>query len=74
MQIEPAEARPGDVIEVRAVHPREPGRMGEVVERLGAEDAIHFRVRWEDGHESIFYPANGVRVLRGGSTQRGETS
>jgi hypothetical protein len=48
--------------------------MGEVVERLGAEDAIHFRVRWEDGHESIFYPANGVRVLRGGSTQRGETS
>lgn len=35
------------------------GRSGEIVEVIGKGDGVHYRVRWEDGHESVFFPQMG---------------
>lgn len=56
------DARPGDWIEARGIH-GEPPRRGEVLEVLGAPGHEHFRVRWDEEHESIFFPADGVSVI-----------
>jgi len=39
-------------------------RNGEVVEVLGSlfSPRPHFRVRWDDGHESIYVPGPGAKV------------
>jgi hypothetical protein len=53
--------KPGDVLIVQgriADVPRE----GEILEVLGEPAHPHFFVRWDDGHESIFYPAEGVTL------------
>lgn len=39
-------------------------RHGQIVEVIGSGDAEHYRVRWHDGHESIFYPGPDARVQR----------
>jgi hypothetical protein len=54
--------RPGDVIEVAGHKLGEAARTGEILEVLGEPGNPHFRVRWEDGHESIFYPSNDAVV------------
>jgi uncharacterized protein DUF1918 len=35
------------------------GRTGEVLQVLGSGDGIHYRVRWEDGRETVFFPTMG---------------
>ncbi|HEX6663197.1 MAG TPA: DUF1918 domain-containing protein [Gaiellaceae bacterium] len=59
-------AKVGDVVTVHGHHLGESGRLGEILEVLGEPDHVHFRVRWDDEHESIFYPGNdaSVRVRR----------
>ena len=57
-----ADDRPGDTLEVRGIH-GEPARHGEILEVLGEAGHRRFRVRWEDGHESVVYPADGVSVV-----------
>lgn len=49
-------AKVGDAIVVDNSELGRPPRRGEVLEVLGEGDSIHYRVRWDDGHESIFYP------------------
>jgi hypothetical protein len=34
-----------------------------IVEVLGREGHEHYRVRWDEEHESIHFPAQGTRVL-----------
>ena len=51
----------GDVIETRSIH-GQPARRGEILELLGGDGHEHYRVRWDDQHESIVYPADGVLV------------
>lgn len=64
-----AEARDGDWVEVDS-----PGsalsRRGQIIEVVGAGSHTRYRVRWDEKHEGVFYPAAGVRILRhpGGST------
>jgi hypothetical protein len=55
-------AEPGDVIAIHGHHLGEPERTGEILEVLGEPGHVHFRVRWEDGRESIFYPASDAVV------------
>ena len=57
-----AEAAAGDVIVVRGDHVGAVSRIGEILEVLGAPDHEHYRVRWEDGHESIFTPGGDVLI------------
>ena len=60
-----AHARTGDSLEARAIHGGS-ARRGKIVAILGAPGHEHYRVRWEDEHESIVFPSDGVRVTRHG--------
>jgi hypothetical protein len=55
-------ARVGDWIETRGVH-GEPARRGQILEVLGRPGHEHYRVHWDEQHESILYPADGVVVI-----------
>jgi Ala-tRNA(Pro) deacylase len=50
------------LIEVGGRKVGETPRKGEVLEVLGLPGHVHYRVRWEDGHESIFYPGSDTHV------------
>jgi hypothetical protein len=56
-------AKPGDEIVVDPVNAGEPKREGEI---LGVETGggiVHYRVRWDDGHESTFFPGATSHVV-----------
>jgi hypothetical protein len=57
-------ARTGDeiVVEGRAVGVA--AKTGEILEVVGDSGHERFRVRWEDGHESIFFPGEDAVVRR----------
>ena len=53
------DAREGDTIEVRSAEVGQQVRRGTVQEVL-REEPLELRVEWQDGHESVFYPAGGM--------------
>jgi hypothetical protein len=55
--------RVGDWIDVALPGGGAP-RHGQIVEVLGAEEHKHYRVRWTDGHESIFFPSEGAHIRK----------
>lgn len=55
-------AKPGDMVVISGHTVGDTPRLGEIVEVLGDAEHEHYRVRWEDGHESIFYPGNDAVV------------
>lgn len=56
-----------DVIEVGARKVGASPRTGRILEVLGPSEHPHYRVEWDDGHESIFYPAGDTRILAAGA-------
>jgi hypothetical protein len=42
-------------------------RRGEVLEVIGEGERGHYRVRWENGHESVYFPGPDARVQSGGA-------
>jgi hypothetical protein len=54
------DVKAGDRIAVETEHVGEPERQGEVLEVIQGDTAIRYRVKWNDGHESVFTPAAGV--------------
>ena len=50
--------RVGDLVVV------EGHRIGEILERLGEAGHEHYRVRWDDGHESVFYPSSDSTIQK----------
>jgi len=69
---ENSQSHAGDVVVIHGHHIGEAERTGEVLEVIGELGHEHLRVRWEDGHESIFYPSNDavVRPATKGRTKR----
>jgi len=63
------DTRAGDWIECRGVHGQAP-RRGEIIELLGRDGHEHYRVRWDEEHESIVYPNDGV-IITPGPARRG---
>ena len=55
-------AEVGDWIEARGL-PGQSSRRGQIVEVIGSGDHEHYRVRWDERHESLLYPADGVIVM-----------
>jgi hypothetical protein len=56
--------RVGDHIAVESEHVGQPTREGEVLEILEGTAGLRYRVRWFDGHESLFTPSGGsARVI-----------
>lgn len=66
-------AHAGDWLEVHG-RPGRPPRRGLIVEVLGSGGHRHFRVRWDEVHESIFFPTEGVSILRSQPPRRSERS
>jgi len=56
------QTHPGDVIAIHGHRVGEAERLGEVLEVLGEPGHEHMRVRWEDGHESVFYPSSDAVI------------
>ena len=59
-------AKTGDRIVVESVHVGQARREGEVLEVVPGErehENEHYRVRWNDGHESIYFPSSDCRVV-----------
>jgi len=57
------EALKGDWIDVNVIGGG-PSRRGQIVEVLGAPGHRHYRVRWDERHESLHFPAEGTRFLQ----------
>lgn len=54
-------AQVGDWLETHGIH-GEPARRGEILEVLGTPGHERYRVRWDEQHESIVFPADGVTI------------
>jgi hypothetical protein len=57
-------ARVGDEILITGHSVGDSPRTAEILEVLGEPGHERFRVRWEDGHESIFFPADDATIRR----------
>ena len=53
-------ARKGDLIVVNAQRVGGPPREGEILEVIERELRVQYRIRWSDGHESVFAPGAGT--------------
>ena len=62
MPAKPNPGHSGDWIEVHSPGGGPP-RRGQVLEVIGGRGHEHYRVRWTDEHESIYYPADGAVIV-----------
>lgn len=59
------EGKVGDRVVLESERTGHAAREGEILEVLGAGEGVHYRVRWEDGHESIFFLSGGsITIIR----------
>jgi len=56
-------AKQGDQIVITTTTLDALRRHGEVIEQGERE---HYRIRWEDGHESVYFPGPDARVVSAG--------
>jgi Domain of unknown function (DUF1918) len=62
--------KPGDRVVAESESTERPARLGVVEEVLVPKPAPRFRIRWDDGHESIYTPeAGALRREPGGQAQ-----
>jgi Domain of unknown function (DUF1918) len=57
-------ARVGDLVIVEGHRIGEARRIGEILEVLGEAGHEHCRVRWDDDHESVFYPSSDSTIQK----------
>jgi Domain of unknown function (DUF1918) len=55
-------ASEGDTLTVKAGRQGEPDRHGIIIEIHGKDGEPPYLVRWQDEHESLFFPAVGTVV------------
>ena len=55
-------AHMGDLIVIESERVARSGRRG-VIEEVLREEPPRFRVRWDDGHKSVFCPSAGVATI-----------
>jgi hypothetical protein len=46
-----------------------PSRRGLILDVLGGPGHEHYRVRWDESHESLFYPSSHARFVRAHTTR-----
>jgi hypothetical protein len=61
-------AEAGDLIVISGHRVGESQRIAEILEVLGELPHESYRVRWDDGHESIFHPGSDATIKH--STRR----
>jgi hypothetical protein len=57
-------AKVGDEIVVGGVRSGEPKREGEILVVSERGGVVHYRVRWDDGNETVFYPGATTHVAK----------
>jgi Domain of unknown function (DUF1918) len=64
------ELKVGDRVEAESESTERPPRAGVVAEVLQEGVSSRYRIRWDDGHESIYTPAAGaLRPAQAANTQ-----
>ena len=58
------DAAVGDVIVIEGRHVGDSRRTGEILEVLGGPGHEHYRVRWDDDRETVFYPSSDATIRR----------
>jgi Domain of unknown function (DUF1918) len=53
----------GDEIVVDPTRPGTPRPEGEILDILESGGVVHYRVRWDEGHESVFFPSSDAHVV-----------
>jgi len=56
------EGRVADRLVVRGARVGQPPRVGEIVEVMAGQGPGPYRVRWRDGHESLFSPGPDTTI------------
>jgi Domain of unknown function (DUF1918) len=49
----------GDRVILESERAGQPAREGKILEVLGVGEGVHYHARWDDGHESTFFPVGG---------------
>ena len=62
------DANVGDRIIVESSKVGQVRRSGEVVDVIKGSGGVHYRIRWEDGHETILYPSSDAHLEHAGSS------
>ncbi len=60
------DAQVGDRIMIESNKVGGTRKSGEVLEVIDGAGGKHYRIGWEDGHESIVYPSSDAFVVSGG--------
>ena len=55
-------ARTGDQVLVEGRKVGVAPRSGTILEVLGEPGSERYRIRWEDGHESVYTPSSDMRI------------
>ena len=58
-------AEPGDLVVVHGHSTGQPERTGVILEVLGASGHEHYRVRWDEEHESLFWLGSDATIRPG---------
>jgi hypothetical protein len=56
--------RIGDLVVIEGRRVGHSRRIGEILEVLGEPGHEHYRVHWDAGHETVFYPSNDATIQR----------
>jgi hypothetical protein len=64
------DAKVGDEIVIDGPHTGDVAREGEILEVMLRGGIEHYRVRWDDGHESVFFPSSDARIVHLGAKRR----
>jgi hypothetical protein len=59
---ETMEAEVGDRITIEANRVGGGRRSGQIEEVIARGIANHYRVRWDDGHETVFFPSSDATI------------
>ena len=66
------DAKVGDQIVVESEVVGQPVREGEILEVIQGETSVRYRVKWSDGHETVFAPGVGSARVAPAGTKRAE--
>ena len=64
----------GDVIVIEGHHVGDSRRTGEILEVLGSPGHQHYRVRWDDDRETVFYPSSDATIRKHEAVQDSATA
>ena len=67
---EASRARPGDIVTIEGHKVGDARRLGEILEVLGTPGHEHYRVCWEDGRETVFYPSSDATIRSRTATKK----